>query len=330
MSGVGRRLPLLGCGRRATTSHAEPAQTRSSRHAQPPADHPSTEYLGAAFAPLQRAVLGPPVRPSRPSCRHCCKLAAGTVPTAVGLITPRTCSSPCSRLSCAPALLTCADVYVFCCSYSHNVAPRDKWIAFVSTTVETSDPQAELAPGGWVPSRRVCPRGRGGGGGRLGHPRDLLRCAQRDQQGPLRNQHQHASLPNHDASLPSAALQACSCWARLTSGLWRWWTCLNPWRMAPATRPSSPRQAAYGFRPACSRNVVLPWFRGQRLPAGHAPCGVSLPLYARSATCWPGNAPAAMSCHTGRQDPAHYSATQHGLCGQTVGVAGALTATPDV
>ena len=25
--------------------------------------------------------------------------------------------------------------------------PRDKWIAFVSTTVETSNPQAELAPG---------------------------------------------------------------------------------------------------------------------------------------------------------------------------------------
>eukprot|EP00887_Chlorella_sp_A99_P005020 scaffold4.g5020.t1 len=40
-----------------------------------------------------------------------------------------------------------SDIYVFCCSYSHNVAPRDKWVAFVSTTVETTDPQAELAPG---------------------------------------------------------------------------------------------------------------------------------------------------------------------------------------
>ena len=40
-----------------------------------------------------------------------------------------------------------ADIYVFCCSTSHNVAPRDKWLAFVSTTVETSDPQSELAPG---------------------------------------------------------------------------------------------------------------------------------------------------------------------------------------
>ena len=40
-----------------------------------------------------------------------------------------------------------SDVYVFCCSYSHNVAPRDKWIAFVSTTVETSNPEAELASG---------------------------------------------------------------------------------------------------------------------------------------------------------------------------------------
>lgn len=47
-----------------------------------------------------------------------------------------------------PAAITLpTDIYVFCCSYTHNVAPRDKWIAFVSTTVETSDPQAELAPG---------------------------------------------------------------------------------------------------------------------------------------------------------------------------------------
>ncbi|KAK9835323.1 hypothetical protein WJX81_002020 [Elliptochloris bilobata] len=40
-----------------------------------------------------------------------------------------------------------SDVYVFCCSYSHNVAPRYKWIAFVSTTIETSNPEAELASG---------------------------------------------------------------------------------------------------------------------------------------------------------------------------------------
>jgi len=40
-----------------------------------------------------------------------------------------------------------SDIYVFCCSASHNVAPKDKWIAFVSTTVETSNPPAELGPG---------------------------------------------------------------------------------------------------------------------------------------------------------------------------------------
>jgi len=39
------------------------------------------------------------------------------------------------------------DVYVFCCSYSHNVVAKGKWIAFVSTTVETGNPEAELAPG---------------------------------------------------------------------------------------------------------------------------------------------------------------------------------------
>ena len=37
--------------------------------------------------------------------------------------------------------------YVFCCSYSHNVAPRGKFIAFVTTEAETDHPEAELKPG---------------------------------------------------------------------------------------------------------------------------------------------------------------------------------------
>jgi Rab GDP dissociation inhibitor len=40
-----------------------------------------------------------------------------------------------------------SDIYVFCCSYSHQCAAKDKWIAFVSTTVETADPERELLPG---------------------------------------------------------------------------------------------------------------------------------------------------------------------------------------
>lgn len=40
-----------------------------------------------------------------------------------------------------------SDIYVFCCSYSHNVAPKNKWIAFVSTTVETNNPVSEIAQG---------------------------------------------------------------------------------------------------------------------------------------------------------------------------------------
>ena len=39
------------------------------------------------------------------------------------------------------------DIYVFCCSASHNVCAPDKWLAFVSTIVETTDPERELAPG---------------------------------------------------------------------------------------------------------------------------------------------------------------------------------------
>lgn len=38
-------------------------------------------------------------------------------------------------------------MYVFCCSYAHNVAANNKWLAFVSTTVESSTPELELAPG---------------------------------------------------------------------------------------------------------------------------------------------------------------------------------------
>lgn len=40
-----------------------------------------------------------------------------------------------------------SDMYVFCCSFAHNVAATNKWLAFVSTTVETANPEAELAPG---------------------------------------------------------------------------------------------------------------------------------------------------------------------------------------
>lgn len=39
------------------------------------------------------------------------------------------------------------DIYVACVSFGHNVAPKDKYIAIVSTIVETANPQAELEPG---------------------------------------------------------------------------------------------------------------------------------------------------------------------------------------
>ncbi|KMZ64832.1 Rab-GDP dissociation inhibitor [Zostera marina] len=40
-----------------------------------------------------------------------------------------------------------SDMYLFCCSYSHNVAPKGKFIAFVSTEAETNDPEKELKAG---------------------------------------------------------------------------------------------------------------------------------------------------------------------------------------
>jgi Rab GDP dissociation inhibitor len=40
-----------------------------------------------------------------------------------------------------------SDIYVFCCSATHNVAPKNTWLAFVSTTVESTCPEDELLPG---------------------------------------------------------------------------------------------------------------------------------------------------------------------------------------
>ncbi|CAK9169183.1 unnamed protein product [Ilex paraguariensis] len=40
-----------------------------------------------------------------------------------------------------------SDMYLFCCSYSHNVAPKGKYIAFVTTEAETDNPEEELKPG---------------------------------------------------------------------------------------------------------------------------------------------------------------------------------------
>ncbi|KAI0493400.1 hypothetical protein KFK09_023516 [Dendrobium nobile] len=40
-----------------------------------------------------------------------------------------------------------SDMYLFCCSYTHNVAPKGKFIAFVSTEAETDRPELELKPG---------------------------------------------------------------------------------------------------------------------------------------------------------------------------------------
>lgn len=40
-----------------------------------------------------------------------------------------------------------SDMYLFCCSYTHSVAGKGKYIAFVSTEAETDNPQTELKPG---------------------------------------------------------------------------------------------------------------------------------------------------------------------------------------
>ncbi len=39
-----------------------------------------------------------------------------------------------------------SDIYVGCISFAHNVVPKGKYVAIVSTTVETADPVKELKP----------------------------------------------------------------------------------------------------------------------------------------------------------------------------------------
>ena len=38
------------------------------------------------------------------------------------------------------------DIYIACVSFSHNVAPKDKYVAICSTIAETDKPEAELEP----------------------------------------------------------------------------------------------------------------------------------------------------------------------------------------
>ena len=40
-----------------------------------------------------------------------------------------------------------SDIYVCVVSFAHNVAKKGFYLAIVSTTVETSNPEAELKPG---------------------------------------------------------------------------------------------------------------------------------------------------------------------------------------
>ncbi|KAI3770890.1 hypothetical protein L6452_02038 [Arctium lappa] len=40
-----------------------------------------------------------------------------------------------------------SDMDLLCCSYSHNVAPKGKYIAFVTTEAKTDIPEQELKPG---------------------------------------------------------------------------------------------------------------------------------------------------------------------------------------
>ncbi len=50
------------------------------------------------------------------------------------------------KSSCTICSCLLVDIYVCMISYAHNVAAQGKYIAIASTTVETSDPEAEIEP----------------------------------------------------------------------------------------------------------------------------------------------------------------------------------------
>ena len=49
--------------------------------------------------------------------------------------------------NCSYDIFIILDIYVGCVSFAHNVASAGHYIAIVSTTVETDNPEAELKPG---------------------------------------------------------------------------------------------------------------------------------------------------------------------------------------
>jgi len=56
-------------------------------------------------------------------------------------------SESCQIIIPAPQIKRANDIYLFCVSSAHQVAPKGKYIAIVSTTVETKEPHKELEAG---------------------------------------------------------------------------------------------------------------------------------------------------------------------------------------
>jgi Rab GDP dissociation inhibitor len=56
-------------------------------------------------------------------------------------------SESCQIIIPAPQVKRQNDIYIFCVSSAHSVAPKGKYIVIVSTNVETANPEKELEPG---------------------------------------------------------------------------------------------------------------------------------------------------------------------------------------
>lgn len=51
-----------------------------------------------------------------------------------------------SVLSGFPCVCVCVDIYICMVSYAHNVAAEGKYVAAVSTMMESSNPEKEVQP----------------------------------------------------------------------------------------------------------------------------------------------------------------------------------------
>lgn len=131
-------LPLPPTGGALQAAHLRP-QLRSGPRPQSGPGDPRDLHPQPPHQKHQRRQLLPDHHPSEPGQPQLRWARTGRSSSSSASTThPRGVSQRCAVSS--------ADIYVCMISYAHNVAAQGKYIAIVSTTVETGEPEAEIQP----------------------------------------------------------------------------------------------------------------------------------------------------------------------------------------